>query len=108
MDGPAGDRTLDNIRGTMRHEIGHMMGLGHVNLPNSGFGPGLAAPQFSGEALNQLMFPALAFRFTFNTGDIHGFWQLYANQTACSSNRPAGDELVIDSTPFPLEIRSDV
>lgn len=93
--------TLIQIKATTTHELGHMMGLGHVDsvldLSRGRGGPGLA-PGFADAVVeNQLMYPSLN---PFNTpdfkeGDQRGLYELYANR-ACDPQKNALDEPGID------------
>jgi hypothetical protein len=88
-DGPAGAGTLANIKATTTHELGHLMGLGHV----SDFDPrtGQASKLFQGLDANagtwpnstvrdQLMYPSLnpSAGVDFDAGDRLGMWELYS------------------------------
>jgi hypothetical protein len=89
-DGPSGPATLANIKATTTHELGHMMGLGHV----SDFDPRTGRPStlFQGLDSNagswdsatlqdQLMYPSLnpAAGVDFDLGDQLGLWELYSS-----------------------------
>jgi hypothetical protein len=87
--------TLTQIKATTTHELGHMMGLGHVDtVLNSSQGRGGSglAPGFADVVVeNQLMFPSLN---PFNTpdfkeGDQRGLYELYANRP-CSEKAALG------------------
>lgn len=86
--GPSTPATLESIRGTARHELGHAMGLAHVdeNTPNLGGSFPAAVVR------EQLMYPALFFgpgvpELDFEAGDIFGMWDLYADQPACGPGK---------------------
>ena len=80
-DGPSGTMTLRNIKATTTHEIGHMMGLGHVDVSPNGGGLGGTFP--TSVVRDQLMFPALnqlGDFDVFDDGDQRGLFELYANR----------------------------
>lgn len=75
-DGPSGSRSLANIKATTTHELGHMMGLGHIDTSSPGLAPG-----FSDEVVrDQLMFPFLNpfAGVDFDLGDQRGLYELYS------------------------------
>ena len=99
-DGSA-DET-DNLTATTTHELGHMIGLGHVD-DGSNARQGLEFPgswAFS-DLSSQLMFPALnvvSTGTTFSDGDQLGLWELYN-----TAEQPCNNALVVaDSEPGPL------
>lgn len=90
-DGPSGTRSLRTIQSTTTHELGHMMGLGHVDdrsgEPNR-FGPGLAEGVFTSQVLQeQLMYPELneSNEPTFDDGDLRGLYELYGNRPCAAA-----------------------
>ena len=95
-DSPA---TLRNIKATTTHEIGHMMGLGHVDS-NANLGGSFPFEQL----FDQLMFPALKrdgpvldpaqnqdpdFDM-FDEGDQRGLYELYGNRPCAGSGTLGG------------------
>ena len=85
--------TLRNIKATTTHELGHLMGLGHVDTSAAGQG---LNPGFPAEViLEQLMYPRLA-RFEpegdggFEDGDRQGLFELYANRPCIASGSLGG------------------
>jgi hypothetical protein len=91
-NGPAGAATLRAIRGAARHEIGHLMGLAHVDE---------ATPSLGGDfpdsiVREQLMYPSISFdvdapELDFESGDILGLWKLYASQPGCVLGKQSSD-----------------
>ncbi len=77
-DGPSGTRTLANIKATTTHELGHMMGLGHVDT--SAQGRGLVPGYDDATIRDQLMFPSLnpVAGVDFDLGDQRGLYELYS------------------------------
>ncbi|MFK7919849.1 MAG: hypothetical protein AB8G14_17370 [Ilumatobacter sp.] len=99
---PDSAASLRNIQATTTHELGHMMGLGHVdddlNFVNR-FGPGLAG-DFSQEVLReQLMYPALnpSNEADYDDGDLLGLYELYANRP-CSGSGSLDTDGIDDGT----------
>ncbi len=99
-DGPTGTLTLRNIKATTTHELGHLMGLGHVDTSAEGGG---LNPGFSSAIIReQLMFPSLNpfdsggvvdpdYEF-FNDGDERGLHELYANRPCAASGALGGSD----------------
>ncbi len=91
-DGPAGSVTLRSIKATTTHELGHMMGLGHVDTSPGGGGLG---GSFSSTVIrDQLMFPALVQIGDFDVfddGDQRGLFELYGNRPCTASGTLSGD-----------------
>ena len=89
---PTPTATLRNIKATTTHELGHMMGLGHVDTsPN---GAGLAGPFPNSVLRDQLMFPALNQTGDFDVfddGDQRGLYELYGNRPCAASGALGGD-----------------
>lgn len=87
-------------RAAITHEMGHMMGLGHITDYNPRTGASSNAFQgldpkagtwSSATVRDQLMYPLLNGSIdTYQAGDLLGLWQLYGTQ-ACPSGRQAGD-----------------
>ena len=91
-DGPAGAGTLKNVEATVTHELGHMMGLGHVDTtPN---GRGLVPGASDAEIRDQLMYPSLnpSGEPNFDDGDQRGLFELYGNRACGASGALGGDE----------------
>ena len=85
VGGPSSIATLRNIKATTTHEIGHMMGLGHVDESPNGGGLGGIFP--SSVVRDQLMYPALNQTGDFDVfdeGDQRGLHELYGNRP-CSA-----------------------
>lgn len=83
--------TLSNIKATTTHELGHLMGLGHVDTSSTGGG---LNPGFSESVIrDQLMFPALnPFNEPdFDDGDLQGLFELYGNRPCAGSGQLGGD-----------------
>jgi len=79
--------TLSNIKATSTHELGHLMGLGHVDTSRDGKG---LNPDFSDAVIrDQLMFPALnpANEPDFDDGDLEGLFELYGNRPCAASGQ---------------------
>jgi hypothetical protein len=88
--------SLRQIKTTTTHELGHLMGLGHVdttlNFSQGRGGPGLA-PGFSDAIIeDQLMFPSLNPLNTpvFKAGDQRGLHELYANRPCAAKDSLGG------------------
>jgi len=89
--GPETEATLRNIKATTTHEIGHMMGLGHVDTSTNGGGLGGDFP--STVIRDQLMFPALnqiGDFDVFDEGDQRGLHELYGNRPCAASGTLGG------------------
>ena len=115
-DGPNGAVTLSNIQATTTHELGHMVGLGHV----SDFNPrtGSASTLFQGLDPNsgswpnatlqdQLMYPALnpGAGSDFDTGDRLGLWEMYS-ESFCPSK--PGEKPGESPSQLPLDVIKSV
>ena len=88
--GAASARTLANIKATTTHELGHMMGLGHVDTKANGRG---LNPGFSDAVIeDQLMFPALNpdNEPNFDDGDLQGLFELYGKRPCPGSGSLGG------------------
>lgn len=92
VGGAASASTLANIKATTTHELGHMMGLGHVDTSAGGKG---LNPGFSDEVIqDQLMYPALnPFNEPdFDDGDLQGLFELYGNRPCAGSGSLGGED----------------
>ena len=103
VGGADSELTLRNIKATTTHELGHLMGLGHVDTTAAGQG---LNPGFPSSVIEeQLMFPSLNpfdrepdgsvvvdpdYEF-FNDGDQQGLFELYANRPCSASGSLGGD-----------------
>ncbi len=87
---PSSARALSNIKATTTHELGHLMGLGHVDTSTRG--GGLVAGFSDAEIEDQLMFPALtaANEPHYDDGDLRGLFELYANRPCAASDSLGG------------------
>ncbi len=92
--GPETTETLRNIKAATTHELGHMMGLGHVDTSANGGGLGGSFP--STVIRDQLMYPALKSVASdpdfdvFDEGDQRGLYELYANRPCAASGALGG------------------
>lgn len=68
--------SVQQVRATFAHEIGHMIGLDHV----SGFG--------------ELMRPVLGAQYTFGNGDKYGLWSVGADP--CAAARSSSNALTLE------------
>jgi hypothetical protein len=91
LGGVGSEATLRNIKATTTHEIGHMMGLGHVDTSTDGGGLGGTFP--NSVIRDQLMFPALnqiGDFDVFDDGDQRGLYELYGNRPCAASGTLGG------------------
>ncbi len=91
VNGATSATTLSNIKATTTHELGHLMGLGHVDTSADGQG---LNPGFSDSVIqDQLMFPALnPFNEPdFDDGDLQGLFELYGSRPCSGSGQLGGD-----------------
>jgi len=96
VGGPSSALTLSNIKATVTHELGHMMGLGHVDTSPSGGGLGGSFP--NSVVQDQLMFPALnPFNEPdFDDGDQRGLFELYGNRPCAGAGSLGGETRSVD------------
>ena len=100
VGGATSATTLSNIKATTTHELGHMMGIGHVDTSagggglNTTFDDGLDNAQRNAILQDQLMFPALnPFNEPdFDDGDLQGLFELYANRPCAGSGSLGGED----------------
>jgi hypothetical protein len=98
--GAESERTLANIKATTTHELGHLMGLGHVDTSadgaglNTTFDDALDADARDDIIEDQLMFPALnpSNEPNFDDGDLQGLFELYGNRPCAASGSLGGED----------------
>ena len=86
-DGVDGPRTIANLTATTVHELGHLMGLGHITEDEPGLRPGFPDSVIR----DQLMFPFLntSAGVHLDRGDARGLYELYG-RTACDGSIVSG------------------
>ncbi len=97
VGGPSSAITLSRIKATTTHELGHLMGLGHVDTSTAGaglnttFDDSLNSAERSAVIQDQLMFPALnpANEPDFDDGDLQGLFELYGNRSCAGAGSPS-------------------